>query len=830
MSTKKPAAAPAKPAAAAAADQTLPQKFNNLFKQVVRCYEQKQYKKGLKSAEQVLKKYPNHGETLAMKGLILNCIDGKKAEAEDYIRVGLKNNIKSHVCWHVYGLLHRSNRNYAEAIKCYLNALRIDVDNQQILKDLSLLQVQMRDMSGFAETRRKILVLKSNNKGNWFAYAIGQHLAGDYKQALELLQSYEKTVEPSKDQFDYEQSEMYLYKNLVIEESGDLEGALKDLDDIDKFVCDKLGLKEKKASLLLRLGKLEEAQQLYSHLIDINPDCLDYHRGLHSALGWTVPLNEAQVKHFVELYSDLKAKHPKVNQIDRIPLDFLGGQGFAERVESYLIKRLRKGIPSLFRDLRPLYANSQKKAVIDGLVKKFLGNLRAVSKFSVTDEAEEAPSALLWTLLYAAHHFDFLRQPQDALAVIDEAIAHTPTSMDLYLEKARIFKHGGDHTRAYIWADQARSLDLADRYLNTVCVKYAWRAHEVQKAEQTAGLFLKDGDRLVSLFEMQAMWYEWAAGKAYLQMEQYGKALKKLTAIQKHYEDMHEDQFDFHTYCLRKMTLRAYVDCLRFEDTIRDHKFFRRASKTVVEIYLKLEDNKNLLLPPDESPKKVVQSGKKEDLDPEGNTFLRTTDPLAEAVKHIKLMEMYCPKYIFAQSLAVEVYSRKGKYLLALRAIKRGLKIDPSSPALHLSIVKFFLQYKQADVHPLTRAAVDEEVKESILPEGSLDSFVGAFQNKARTFTELITAAKVVLLVSSKQAAKAADLILSGDPRSEGTTLQECLDALDFLKNVLHLEVASQQFIAKVAPVFPLSPVFNAARVDPDPQDVEDQKEDGPPS
>jgi peptide alpha-N-acetyltransferase len=61
-----------------------------------------------------------------MKGLILNCME-KKEEGEDLIRSGLRYNIKSHVCWHVYGLLHRSNRNYGEAIKCYLNALRIDV-------------------------------------------------------------------------------------------------------------------------------------------------------------------------------------------------------------------------------------------------------------------------------------------------------------------------------------------------------------------------------------------------------------------------------------------------------------------------------------------------------------------------------------------------------------------------------------------------------------------------------------------------------------------------------------------------------------------------------
>lgn len=38
-------------------------------------------------------------------------------------------------------LLYRSDNNYAEAIKCYLNALRLDKDNAQILRDLAMLQV-----------------------------------------------------------------------------------------------------------------------------------------------------------------------------------------------------------------------------------------------------------------------------------------------------------------------------------------------------------------------------------------------------------------------------------------------------------------------------------------------------------------------------------------------------------------------------------------------------------------------------------------------------------------------------------------------------------------
>lgn len=87
-------------------------------------------------------------ETLAMKGLTLNCM-GRKEEAYDHVRRGLRNDLQSHVCWHVFGLLQRSDKKYDEAIRCYRNALKWDKDNVQILRDLSLLQIQMRDLEGY---------------------------------------------------------------------------------------------------------------------------------------------------------------------------------------------------------------------------------------------------------------------------------------------------------------------------------------------------------------------------------------------------------------------------------------------------------------------------------------------------------------------------------------------------------------------------------------------------------------------------------------------------------------------------------------------------------
>ena len=165
-----------------------------IFSYSQKCYEQKQYKNGLKFAKQILgnPKFSEHGETLAMKGLTLNCL-GRKDEAYDYVRRGLRNDLKSHVCWHVYGLLQRSDKKYDEAIKCYRNALKWEPENIQILRDLSLLQVQMRDLEGYKETRFQLFKLRPSQRASWIGVAMSYHLLNDYEKALQILEEFRKT-------------------------------------------------------------------------------------------------------------------------------------------------------------------------------------------------------------------------------------------------------------------------------------------------------------------------------------------------------------------------------------------------------------------------------------------------------------------------------------------------------------------------------------------------------------------------------------------------------------------------------------------------------------
>lgn len=105
--------------------------------------------------------------------------------------------------------------------------------------------------------------------------------------------------------------------------------------------------------------------------------------------------------------------------------------------------------------------------------------------------------------------------------------------IDLYCIKARIFKHSLDFATAHKWFEQARSMDLADRYLNVKSVEYACRADATDEAEKVVALFLRDGDTVSGLGDQQAMWWELGMADSFVRQGKLGRALKYYKSIEK---------------------------------------------------------------------------------------------------------------------------------------------------------------------------------------------------------------------------------------------------------------------------------------------------------
>jgi N-alpha-acetyltransferase 15/16, NatA auxiliary subunit len=179
---------------------------------------------------------------------------------------------------------------------------------------------------------------------------------------------------------------------------------------------------------------------------------------------------------------EIAESQPKAVAPKRLALSVATGDEFAQLVETYLVRGLERGIPSIFADLKSLYKDESKKDVIEKVAES------AKERFS---QEGADPTSYLWTLCFLAQHHSFLGRHQQALTIIDQAIEHTPTLPELLLARGRILKRAGDYYGAATALNAARLLDGQDRFINTKCGKYLLRAGMVEEASSIFGLFTK---------------------------------------------------------------------------------------------------------------------------------------------------------------------------------------------------------------------------------------------------------------------------------------------------------------------------------------------------
>ncbi|XP_019519593.1 PREDICTED: N-alpha-acetyltransferase 15, NatA auxiliary subunit [Hipposideros armiger] len=619
---------------------SLPPKENALFKRILRCYEHKQYRNGLKFCKQILSnpKFAEHGETLAMKGLTLNCL-GKKEEAYELVRRGLRNDLKSH------------------------------------------------------ETRYQLLQLRPAQRASWIGYAIAYHLLEDYEMAAKILEEFRKTQQRSDKKYD---EAIKCYRNALKWDKDNLQ-ILRDLSLLQIQMRDLEGY---------RMGTL---------LIQIMTN-----------LGFFFPL----------------------------PLP--------------------------------------------------------TSPFFKDDGKEEPPTTLLWVQYYLAQHYDKIGQPSIALEYINTAIESTPTLIELFLVKAKIYKHAGNIKEAARWMDEAQALDTADRFINSKCAKYMLKANLIKEAEEMCSKFTR-------VCTASVLTYEYTINTIIPYL------------FFRHFIEITDDQFDFHTYCMRKITLRSYVDLLKLEDVLRQHPFYFKAARIAIEIYLKLHDNpltdenkeheadtanmsdkelkklrnkqrraqkKAQLEEEKKNAEKEKQQrnqkkkkddddeeigGPKEELIPEKLAKVET--PLEEAIKFLTPLKNLVKNKIETHLFAFEIYFRKEKFLLMLQSVKRAFAIDSSHPWLHECMIRLFSTAvcESKDLSDTVRTVLKQEMNRlfgATNPKNFNETFL---KRNSDSLPHRLSAAKMVYYLDPSSQKRAVDLATTLDESLTNRNLQTCMEVLDAL-------------------------------------------------
>lgn len=194
-----------------------------------------------------------------------------------------------------------------------------------------------------------------------------------------------------------------------------------------------------------------------------------------------------------EFYKKNAEKYNRSDVPRKAPLEFLTGDQFKESIDKYMQRALQKGVPPLFKGIKYLYKDQNKLKIVEQLVLEYADNLAKEGYFNLSSKGaeKEPPTTLLWVYYFLAQHFDYLSETDKALSYINKAIDHTPTLVELYMVKGKIYKHAGNYLEAVRWLDEAQSLDTADRFINYKCSKYMLRASMIKEAQDIASKFTR---------------------------------------------------------------------------------------------------------------------------------------------------------------------------------------------------------------------------------------------------------------------------------------------------------------------------------------------------
>lgn len=105
----------------------------------------------------------------------------------------------------------------------------------------------------FQDTRYQLFILRPTQRASWIGFAMSYHLLEDYEMANSILDAFR--TNQMKGPYDYEHSELLLYQNMVLAESGQYERALQHLHKFSSQILDKLAIKENSAEYYLKLKR-----------------------------------------------------------------------------------------------------------------------------------------------------------------------------------------------------------------------------------------------------------------------------------------------------------------------------------------------------------------------------------------------------------------------------------------------------------------------------------------------------------------------------------------------------------------------------------------------
>ncbi|KNH08056.1 N-alpha-acetyltransferase 15 NatA auxiliary subunit-like protein [Perkinsela sp. CCAP 1560/4] len=663
-----------------ATSSDLPAQWDFLFKQLVKQYETRQYEKALKSAKEILKEFPHHAETLAIKGHVLTYLDQALWGSDVPLEIGrlaVRKNIRSPLCWRILGKIYLEDKNYSESIKCYRQSLKLDTGNLQAMHELATLETQTRDIAGLINTRKTLLRLDPLQKIHWMGLAIALDLHGDLKTATEVVEEFEKT--PNASFQPLERSEHDLYKVGLMMRQSRYADVINLLPSLRKTILEEKKLLEIEAECLLHSGRKKEAESIHRSLLVNHPNCISALQGIvcarasfHFSGDFQNSALSAEEKSEIQLILDGITKESSLAK--NIALNMCDGPTFATRIGTFMQPFVKLNILSIFSALKPFYKSAEKQRHVESNLLDWEKELEKNQNFQA--KSYPNPTALLWVYLLLCTHYIRVSNIAKAEHYAEKAQTHSPTAEAVYLVQARLAKAKGNAPDLLSSLKLTTQMDPNDRYASNRYVKHLLRNAEYFEAEHVFRSFntIREKDMIKHIVDIECIWYELELANASYRHGDVLTALQIYLLITRQFESFREQEYDFHRYCLNRGSYCAYMDTLRNSENVRSHPSCVRAAHGVVQCLLDIFDRNDI----SQLESRRTKYGELIAANDAVGSLPDLSQPLVKALEYTKLLEKYDGSNPDSFISASMVYYKLGEYTRSIAKLRGAVDLGGS--------------------------------------------------------------------------------------------------------------------------------------------------------
>ena len=704
---------------------------NPEFQMALKEFDAKRYEKVEKLCDRMISKNPKDDQALALKGLNYYFLQ-KPELGEQILKQALKANFKSPVAWHFYAIFHKEKGNYSQAMKSYNKALNFAPTNFNIIRDLSYMQLYLRQLDSFVQTCKLGVENKPGMLINWVTLAFSYSLVKDYKSALAALNSVEKLGKETLKKNDIH--ELKLFNAMIQSKDKKYEEAMNYLIHFKSELIDKPMVYDMIVQNAIKAKKYNIGLDYCTKALNLNPDNInlilyyfimkinqnDFQPKTYNDL-LNIQENYKYLKDMTEVLYELKNNYPKSKIIKNLELSFSQNEEFEKKFENYFITQLEITIPSIFINIQFIYKlQPHKIKIIQKILDKYNSNIKSSSKIN---DNLDLPIHVAWVYFYEAQHYLFLSELEEAINYINVAIDITPSVIEFYMVAAKIFKHSYMIDNYILAYDKARMLDVGDRYLNAKTAKIYLRSGDIEKNSELMKEFVSDPLTEENIKFTETLWYLNECGGAFLIKKNIIRSHYCFKNVINVFLAIIKDQVDFYNFCLRRNMLKDLYHTIVFLNGIAKNKYVIQALIKIDIIYNYLKANENNK----ELEEKFIKEYEKmkEEYSIKEYLFKNITELVKTIEKDfyevlIKLQKIYSNEEI--HYLCVKYFLKNDKLLMAIKSIKI-LSENKNSFYYNdsLKLVKLYLQEKKDALKG--KEIIIDKVNEYIKDENQIEEY-----------------------------------------------------------------------------------------------------------